>query len=158
MKRFLFLFLTLSLMLAACSSGASGSLESFDASDLRSDLEEMSFQPQLPTLVPFEVTDTDLRKPPSSENALMVDFLSSDQSSNQLSLMAVNGENVESSEMVFEEVEIDDITGQYAVNDEDVMILKWSENGISYNLTYYGEETDHKVTKEELIQTAASFE
>lgn len=88
----------------------------------------------------------------------MVDFLSSDQSSNQLSLMAVNGENIDSSDMVFEEVEIDDISGQYAVNDEDVMILKWSENGISYNLTYYGEETDHKVTKEELIQTAASFE
>ena len=158
MKRFLFLFVTLSLILVGCSSGANGSLESFDATDLRTELDEMSFQPQLPTLVPFEVTDTDLRKPPSSDNVLMVDFLSSDQSSNQLSLMAVNGENIDSSDMVFEEVEIDDISGQYAVNDEDVMILKWSENGISYNLTYYGEETDHKVTKEELIQTAASFE
>lgn len=150
------------LFLAACgSSGASNNLEDFDNSRLKEELKEVAFQPQLPTNTPFKVTETQVNHPPNQDTVLMIDFMSygdDDKIKNTMSLMAVNGENIDDAIMEFEEVEIGDITGLYAVNDAEAMILKWEEAGISYTLTFYGKQSEKEITKEDLIDTAASFE
>ncbi|WP_409253319.1 DUF4367 domain-containing protein [Bacillus sp. SCS-153A] len=157
MKKILFLLLLNVLLLAACGS-VNSSLKNFDNTELKKEMEELAFQPKLPTKTPFEVTETDFRHPPSSDDIIMVDFMSFGDSNNHMSLMVVNGKNVESSNMDFEDVEVGDTTGKYAVNDADAMILKWTEDGISYDLTFFGKQSEKEVTKEELIETAESFE
>jgi hypothetical protein len=57
-----------------------------------------------------------------------------------------------------EDVEIGGITGKYAVNDADAMILKWTEDGVSYGLTFFGKQSEKEISKEELIETGVSFE
>ncbi|EDL66608.1 DUF4367 domain-containing protein [Bacillus sp. SG-1] len=149
-------------LLAACGGiGGSSNLETFDNSKLKEELKEGAFQPRLPTNTPFKVTDTQVIHPPNQDTRLMIDFMSygdNEKIKNTMGLVAVNGKNVESSMLEFEEVEIGEITGQYAVNGAEAMILKWSEDGISYSLTYYGKQSEKEVKKEELIDTAESFE
>lgn len=151
------------IFLAGCgSSGDSSGLEDFDHSSLKEKLKEEAFQPQLPTETPFEVTDTQVTHPPNQDTVLMIDFMSyrdDGKIKNTMSLMAVNAKSVDDAILKFEEVTIGDITGQYVVNNAGAMILKWTKDGIAYNLTCYsGEISEEDVTKEELIQTAESFE
>jgi hypothetical protein len=157
MKKRLFLLFVNVLLLAGCGGGNS-SLNTFDNTELKKEMEELAFQPKLPTKTPFEVTGTDVRHPPSSDDIIIVDFISSGEKNNHMGLMVANGKNVESSNLDFEDVEIEDNTGKYAVNDADAMILKWTEDGVSYSLTFFGKQSEKEVTKEELIETAVSFE
>jgi hypothetical protein len=157
----LFVFFAIMFLAACGNSGASNGLEDFDNSSLKEELKEEAFEPQLPTNTPFKVTDTEVTHPPNQDSVLMIDFTSygdDDKIKNTMSLMAVNGKNIDDAIMEFEDVEIGAITGQYAVNDAEAMILKWEEGGISYNLAFYGKQSEQDVTKEELIKTAESFE
>jgi hypothetical protein len=153
----LFVFVVF-LFLAACgNSGDSSSLESFDNSNLKEELNREAFQPMLPTKTPFEVIDAQVSHPPNQDNVLMIDFMSSGKS-NHMGLMVVVGKNIESSLMGFEEVKIGDLKGKYAVKDTEAKILKWTEDGISYDLTYFEKQSKEDITKKELIKMAESFE
>jgi hypothetical protein len=154
----LFVFVVIFFLAACGNSGTSSNLEDFDNSNLKEELSAKAFQPKLPTKTPFEVTDAQVSNAPNQDTVLTIDFTNSGESSNYMGLMAVNGKNVESSKMEFEEVKIGDIKGKYAVNNAGTMILKWTENGISYDLTYFGKQSEKEITKEELIKTAESFE
>ncbi|WP_409250643.1 DUF4367 domain-containing protein [Bacillus sp. SCS-153A] len=150
------------LFLAACGNIVDSSgLEDFDNSSLKQELKEKPFQPQLPTKTPFKVSDTQVIHLPNQDTVLMIDFMSyrdNERIKNTMGLMVVNGKNVESSNMEFEDVKIGDIKGKYAVNSADAMILKWTKDGISYDLTYFGKQSEKEITKADLIKTAESFE
>ncbi|WP_456270970.1 DUF4367 domain-containing protein [Bacillus sp. AK031] len=156
MKKVLFMLTITILILFGCSSSNS-TLHNFDTSQLEKEMDTLSFQPKLPTKIPFEETNAQFSQPPSSENIITIDFMSTGESTNHLGLMIVNGKSVESSDLEFEEVTIGNNKGKYAVNNAGAMIVKWTDNNISYDLGYYGQQSDKEITKEELIETAESF-
>ncbi|MEI5909642.1 DUF4367 domain-containing protein [Bacillus spongiae] len=157
-----FVFLTVLFLTACANFGAFSSLEDFDNSSLKEELKGMAFQPKLPTITPFKVTDTQVIYDENQDNLMVIDFMSLDESdnrvNNRMSLEAFNGGNIEERNMRREEVEIGEITGRYKVNDAEAMILEWDKDGIYYSLIFYGKQSEKEVTKEELIKTAESFE
>ena len=157
MRRLFFLLLAIPLMLLGCSSGSDVTLHSFDNSVLKEQTKEQSFQPELPTKVPFKVTDAQFSPPPKQDTVLTFDFYSQGESNNHLSLMVVKGK-IASTEREFEEVEIGDEKGGYAVNGAGAQILKWSKGDVDYALTYFAKQSDDQISKEQLIETAKSFE
>ncbi|MBM7602428.1 DUF4367 domain-containing protein [Metabacillus litoralis] len=161
MKKIGFMLLPILLLVIGCSGGTS--LTEFDNTKLKEELNDQAFQPKLPTKLPFEVEEAAFTTPPQEQqpsNILSFDFFGSGDENgkgNHLSLMAVNGGKVESN-IEYEDVKIGDLNGSYEVNDEEEMILNWSENDIHYRLTFYVQQSDNELTKEELIETAKSFE
>lgn len=161
MKKIVFMFLLLLLLLIGCSGGTS--LTEFDHTKLKEEINDQAFQPKLPTKLPFEIEEAVFTPPPKEQqpsNILSFDFFGSgdeDGKGNHLSLIAVNGGKVESNKE-YEDVKIGDLKGSYAVKDEEEMILNWSENDIHYRLTFYVQQSENEVTKEELIETAKAFE
>ena len=66
----LFVFVGI-LFLAACgNSGASSNLEDFDNSNLKEDLQEETFQSELPTQTPFEVEGATFTPPPGDQREI----------------------------------------------------------------------------------------
>ena len=90
MKKILFLLFVNMLLITGCVSDTSG-LKPFDKElELKEQMKELTFQPKLPTKIPFKVTGTDLRHPPSTKDIMVIDFISSDEKKNQLSLLIAN--------------------------------------------------------------------
>lgn len=161
MKKILVMLLPILLLVLGCSAGTS--LTEFDNTKLKEEINDQAFQPELPTKLPFEIEEAVFTIPPQEQqpsNILSFDFFGSEDENgkgNHLSLMAVNGGKVESN-IEYEDVKIGDLKGNYAVNDEEEMILNWSENDIHYRLTFYVQQSENEVTKDDLIETAKSFE
>ncbi|MFC4557286.1 DUF4367 domain-containing protein [Virgibacillus kekensis] len=157
MKKVVYLLITVGLLLVGCGEETNGEkgtdLVAFDNSDLKSQLEDEPFQPKLPTELPFEVESARVSTDPVNERILTIDFFSKE---NHLSLMATKGMKG-SSNLEFEEVEIGNIQGKYA-NSDQVKTIKWSEDDIQYRFSFLGKQSKEKVTKEELIAVAESFE
>jgi hypothetical protein len=163
-KKILFLLVTIPLLLMGCSSsGTSGNtkLNDFDNTQLKAKLEDAAFQPQLPTKMPIEIKQADFTPPPKEHMPLSIHFYGSGNGNgDHLELMVFNnqnGEGVHNSGVNFEEVKIGDIKGKYGVNDSEAMMLNWTEDDNYYALTYYGQQSDTEITKEDLIETAKSF-
>jgi hypothetical protein len=157
MRKFFVILITLSLLLLGCNSTNSTALTEFDNSQLKEKIKDAKFQPKLPTKLPFEVSNAEFNPPPNSGDTLIFDFTSEgEDNNNHLGLKIVKGKII-STDNKGEKVEIGDNDGRYAENDADTQTLTWQEEEISYSLTYFGNQSDKEISKEELIKTAESF-
>ena len=158
MKKLIVVLLTIPLFLIGCSGGTQSTLADFDHTQLKKQIEDQGFQPKLPAKMPFEGAKAEFSPPPNQQEVLIFDFFShGEENNNHLGLMIVNGKKG-SSNMEFEDVSIGDLKGKYAVNNAEAQTLRWKDGEIEYSLTYYGKQSDKEVSKEELIETAKSFE
>ncbi len=162
-RKMLFILIAIPFLLLGCSNLSKNSqLSEFDNSDLKTKLEDQAFQPKLPSKLPFEVEQAEFTPPPKDYMPVTIHFLSSrNGNGDHLELLIFNhkdGGNVQHSGVKFEDVKIGDIKAKYAVNDSEAMMLNWTEDDIFYGLTYYGKQSDTEITKEDLIETAKSFE
>ncbi|MBX0356807.1 DUF4367 domain-containing protein [Halobacillus sp. Nhm2S1] len=154
----LILLIALPVFIVGC--GSTDGLQEFDPTGLNEELEKVSFQPQLPTELPFEVKQADLSRPPELQqpvNTLNFDFYG--EGNEHLSLLTVNGSEVSStSEEDYQEVEIDHISGGYFINDSGDQTLRWQEGDIQYVLKSMDQGSESDVSKADLIKMAESFE
>jgi hypothetical protein len=159
MRRPIFWLLVISVLLMSCSNADGGndsSLHDFDNSDLREQLNQQDFKPKLPSKTPIEVKDAQFDPPIAGHEIVTFDLYGE---GSHMGLMMVRGKEVSNrSDNEYEEVEIGDVKGEYGVDDAGVMHLDWTDDRIHYRLTYYGEQSEKEITKEELIETAESFE
>ncbi|PGY12642.1 DUF4367 domain-containing protein [Bacillus sp. AFS031507] len=156
-KKFLFLLAFVPLLLMGCTASGSNLYE-FDHSKLKEQVKDQEFQPELPSKLPLENMKASFSPIPDQADVQTFDFFTNGKGNkNHLELLVVN-KKASSSNLKFEEVEIGDLNGQYAVNDEKAQILRWKENNLEYTLTYYGQQSDKELSKEDLIETAKSFE
>ncbi|WP_226666268.1 DUF4367 domain-containing protein [Metabacillus litoralis] len=161
MKKIFIILLPILLLVMGCSGGKN--LIDFDHTKLKEEIKEQSFQPKLPSNLPFDVEEAIFTPPPKEQqpsSILTFDFFGPENESgnkDHLSLMTVKGGKVES-DLEYEDVKIGDLKGKYALNDGKEMILNWIEDDVYYVLTFYVQQSDTKISKEDLIKTAKSFE
>ncbi|GEN52622.1 hypothetical protein [Halobacillus faecis] len=157
MKKLLFI-IALPMVLFGCNS--QDGLQGFDSKELNQKLGDVSFQPKLPTELPFEVKQADFSQPPEvqqSVNTLNFDFYG--EGKEHLSLLTVNGGEVSStSEEEYQDVEIGSVSGAYFAHDSGDQTLRWKEEDIHYVLKFMGDQSETDVSKEDLIKTAEAFE
>lgn len=150
------------IIVSGCS-GNSQQLQSFDHSQLKSKLTNFSFQPKLPTLLPFQVQET-LFTPPPEElkpyESYQFEFIGSAEKNRTLIRLAtVQGKNVTSNlEGSYEPIEVGGVEGQILIREDSPMTLTWDEGNVHYRLEYVNDRVDTEVMKEELVHTAESFE
>ncbi|WP_421383406.1 DUF4367 domain-containing protein [Bacillus salacetis] len=150
----LFILVTI-LFLAACgNSGASSNLEDFDNSNLKDDLQEEAFQSELPTKMPFEVKGATFTPTPGDQREVMQTFQFEGVDGQFMDLKTNSGEVHFSGTDNDEQVEIGDHEGTFGKTENGSLSLHWEDGDLTYHLMANGDE----VTKEELIETAGSFE
>ncbi|MBH0230464.1 hypothetical protein [Halobacillus yeomjeoni] len=158
MKKLLFSLIALLFIIAGCSDN-NINLVRFDQSDLKAQMSDYEFQPELPTKLPFEVEDVQFSPPPEEiqqVESFHFDFYGADEA---FYLHTVKGKEVSSTlEDEYKEVEIGDHQGSILHQEEGNATLAWTENGVDYRLKYFSNETDESVIQQEMIETAASFE
>jgi hypothetical protein len=153
MKRLFVLFVI--LFLGACgNSGTSSSLEDFDNSNLKEELKEEAFQSELPTKMPFEVKEATFTPTPGEQREVMQTFQFDGVDGQFMDLKTNSGEVHFSGTDNEEQVEIGDNEGTFGKTENGSLSLHWKDGDLTYHLMANGDE----VTKEELIETATSFE
>ncbi|WP_226038262.1 hypothetical protein [Aquibacillus saliphilus] len=138
---------------------------SYDQEEVKTAVETLTFQPELPQFVPikveFQVSDHYTVTDTNSE-ALDVSFYTIEN--DLLSIQFVNG-NLNEIAVDPEKVEINDtIEGEY-VDNSYAKTLYWESAGVSYKMTYRAStviennnpENNKNVTKEEMVKVAKSF-
>ncbi|MFD1020981.1 DUF4367 domain-containing protein [Thalassobacillus hwangdonensis] len=156
MKKLIFMVISISVIFTGCV-GDDVALHKFDNENLLNQLENESFQPKLPTKLPFKASHAQFTRPPNQTNLISIDIFSDDEKSDHLSMMVVKGDMESVSQSGFEQVEIGNIQGYYVKNQAGAMLLYWTDNSIDYQMTYFSPQSESEVTKEELIETAESF-
>ncbi|XQY93314.1 hypothetical protein ACNRWW_07940 [Metabacillus sp. HB246100] len=157
MKQKLTLLVISIILLVGCNQAVN--IVAYDSVQLEKDLEKQAFQHKLPTSLPFKVEDTDITSLPNEQNKqITIDFygLGTNKLGDHLSLSVVNGGEVGKLEGG-RKVDLENNEGTYK-SEQVEEILSWSEDNLHYRLTYYKEQSDTNVTKEELIEVANSFE
>ncbi|WP_273131106.1 hypothetical protein [Bacillus weihaiensis] len=157
MKQKLTLLVISIILLVGCNQAVN--IVAYDSVQLEKDLEKQAFQHKLPTSLPFKVEDTDITSLPNEQNKqITIDFygLGTNELGDHLSLSVVNGGEVGKLEGG-RKVDLENNEGTYK-SEQGEEILSWSEDNLHYRLTYYKEQSDTNVTKEELIEVANSFE
>ncbi|WP_044022439.1 DUF4367 domain-containing protein [Bacillus sp. SG-1] len=150
----LFVFVTI-LFLAACgNSGASSNLEDFDNSDLKEGLQEEAFQSELPTKLPFAVRGATFTPTPGDQRELRQTFQFDGVDGQFMDLRTNSGEVHFTGTDNDEQVKIGDHDGTIGETENGSLSLHWKDGDLTYHLMANGDE----VTKEELIETAESFE
>ncbi len=149
------------LVLAGCST--SGNLYDYDDTKLKEGLEERAFQPRVPTKLPFDDGQADLNPPielgeGQDDTVIMIDFTSSGEGNRNLMGLEIVKDIDVHSDMEYETVDIGELKGQFAETEAGNMVLNWKEDNMNYTLSYYKEQSDTEITKEDLIETAKSFE
>jgi hypothetical protein len=153
LKKF-FMFVVL-LFLAACgNSGASSNLEDFDNSSLKEDLQEESFQSELPTKMPFEVEGATFTPSPGDQREIIQSFQFHGVDDEFMDLTTYSSEANFSGTDDDEQVEVGGNEGTFGEAENGSLRLLWKDGDLTYRFMAKGEE----VTKEELIETAESFE
>ncbi|MCA1054817.1 DUF4367 domain-containing protein [Rossellomorea aquimaris] len=156
MKRILFLLLSLPLFLMGCNQGSSN-LEEYNQSELKEKISEQLLQPKLPAKLPFELAESSFDAGPSGNEStkIIIDFYG--EKNEHLGLVASSKVSL-SSDLEKESVDIGEIKGKYAENENGVKYLMWKEGKINYTLQYFSQASETKIEKQELIDTAKSFE
>jgi hypothetical protein len=150
-----FLIFVLILFLAACgNSGASSNLEDFDNLSLKEDLQEEAFQSELPTKMPFDVEGATFTPTPGDQREIIQSFQFHGVDDEFMDLQTYSGEAHFSGTDNDEQVEIGDNEGTFGEYENGSFGLRWKDGDLTYRLMAKGDE----VTKEELIETAESFE
>ncbi|UOR10993.1 DUF4367 domain-containing protein [Halobacillus amylolyticus] len=147
-------------ILSGCTNGNASGQISYDGENLRTQLEEKSYQPMLPTEFPFEVEDASFSPTPTMDEEKVFNFNFIGEN-NSVELMTFNGESI-NLDMETEEVKVGAIDGDYAeseVNDKKTKVkrLVWKDEGVVYNLSTASTSKEAEISKEELIQIAESF-
>ncbi|MEW4306006.1 DUF4367 domain-containing protein [Rossellomorea marisflavi] len=153
MKKALILIMGL-LFLTACGNSASSSLEEYDNSDLKNDIQNEPFQSELPTKLPFEVDSATFTPAPGEQSKTMQTFQFEGVDGQFMDLKTNSGEVNFSGTDNDESVEIGDNEGTFGETKNGSLSLHWKDGDLTYQLMAKGD----KVTKEELIETAKSFE
>ncbi|MBN9653391.1 hypothetical protein J0K78_03855 [Halobacillus sp. GSS1] len=157
MKKLL-LMITLPLILVACSS--TSGLHKFNNDELSKKTEDLAFNPQLPTELPFELERAEFSHPPKVQQpykTLTFDFYG--ETKEHLSLLTINGGEVSStSQEEYQDVQVEDKYGKYFVDSSGNKTLRWAEGKIHYVLKYFAEQSETKVEKNDLIEAAESFQ
>jgi ABC-type glycerol-3-phosphate transport system substrate-binding protein len=155
-KKLLVLLAFVLLMCAGCNANGSN-LYKFDPSTLKGQVKDHEIQPKLPTKLPLENVEASLSSPPDQGDVLTFYFFTTGEGkNNHLELLVVKNK-ASHSNIKFEEVEIGDLKGHYAVNEDKAQILRWKEKDLEYSLIYYGQQSDKELSKEDLIETAKAF-
>lgn len=150
--------LLMSIMVSGCemaNGNEANELYKFDNSKLQKELKSVDFKPRLPTKLPIEVTDFDYTVLPSQSNVIDISF---ESETDKMQLQIVNGETSVFTKKEKEKVKIADSTGEYFITENGVKVLVWRENGISYSLTYFSNQSGKDIEKQALIKSAESFE
>jgi hypothetical protein len=156
LKKKLLIFLPFVLLLfTGCSSNGTN-LYAFDNSIVKKQVKDYGFQPKLPTKLPFENVKASTDSPPIQADIKMFDFFTYGKgNNNHLDLLIIEGKEGYSNAKS-EEVKIGERKGQYYASKEK-QILRWKERDLEYTLTYYTEQSNKKLSKADLIDTAKSF-
>ncbi|APH05438.1 hypothetical protein [Bacillus weihaiensis] len=157
MKQKLALLVISIIILVGCNQAVN--IVAYDSVQLEKDLKKQAFQHKLPTSLPFKVEDTEITSLPNEQDKqITIDFygLGTNELGDHLSLSVVNGGEVGKLEGG-RKVDLENNEGTYK-SEQGEEILSWSEDNLHYRLTYYKEQSDTNVTKEELIEVANSFE
>ncbi len=154
MKKIIVFLLMISVLCFGCSN-ENKNLHNFDKSKLTSQLKEASFQPKLPTQLPFKAKNTKAEMLKSQNN--VIDIFFTGENGEQMGLQIVKGKVNYSDDLKREKVAIGKNKGSYVKNDAGAMMLEWEDNGIHYDLTYFSKQSGKETDKSDLIQTAKSF-
>jgi hypothetical protein len=153
-KKLLILLAFVLLLLVGCNANSS-KLYKFDNSTLKSQVKDLEFIPKLPSKLPFENVKATFSSPPDQGDLQTFDFFTSGKGNNNfLELLVINNKEGFSGSK-FEEVKIGEIKGKYF---KKTQTLRWKDKNLEYSLMYHGEQSDKKLSKEDLIETAKSFE
>ncbi|WP_201714633.1 DUF4367 domain-containing protein [Rossellomorea arthrocnemi] len=155
MKRIIFLLLALPLFLMGCNQGSSN-LEEYNQSELKEKVSKQNLQPKLPTKLPFELVESSFDAGPSGKESkkIIIDFYG--EKNEHLGFVASSKVNL-SSDLEQENVDIGEVKGKYAENENGVKYLMWKDGEINYTLQYFSQASETKIEKQELIDTAKSF-
>ncbi len=164
MKRYLILCMISFFALIGCKQQVSipEGYYTYESSEVKEALDGLSFNPETPEFVPIQVdfiiSDQYVVKGTSQE-ALDVSFYS--QENDLLTFQAVEGDfkNLATGDSVMIDEEI---SGSY-IDNTFAKTLYWSKSGISYKLVYRSgiiktEDVSNKITKNELVKVAESFQ
>ena len=155
LKRISSLIIIVFLLLIGCSKDNSN-LYSFDKSKLSSQLKDASFQPKLPTKLPFKVKSTSVNILETQRNVMSI-FIAG-KNKEQMDLQIIKGKVSLSDDLKRAKVKINSHKGNYVKNNAGTMILDWDDSGIHYSLAYSSKlSSGKKISKEALIDTAKSF-
>lgn len=150
----LFVFVGI-LFLAACSdSGALSNLKDFDHSNLKEDLQDETFQSELPTKTPFEVKGATFTPTPGDQRETIQTFQFHGVNDEFMDLKTFSGEANFSGTDNDEQVEVGENEGTIGETENGSLSLHWKDGDLTYHLMANGDD----VTKDELIETAESFE
>ena len=155
LKRISSLIIIVFLLLIGCSKDNSN-LYNFDKSKLSSQLKDASFQPKLPTKLPFKVKSTSINTIKTQKNIINIFIVGKNKE--QMGLQIIKGKVILSDDLKREKVKIDSNKGTYVENNAGAMLLDWNDSSIHYNLTYYSKQSGKKISKETLIDSAKSFQ
>ncbi|MDL4840412.1 hypothetical protein [Aquibacillus rhizosphaerae] len=136
---------------------------SYEKGEVKTAINELSFQPEIPSYVPIEVDflisdryfvkDTDME-------ALDVSFYT--RNNDLLSVQFIDG-NIDEEWIDTESVTLEDeITGIY-VDNAFAKVLYWEKSGITYKMTYRSstlmeEDNANNISKSDLVEVANSFQ
>ncbi|MFG6147417.1 DUF4367 domain-containing protein [Halobacillus sp. B23F22_1] len=154
MQKYIFLFIAMILVLIGCSNDSTSGFIEYKKTKLNEALNELSFKPEIPRILPFNPSKTQVEVESISgekQNFLFVTFISPDKGKTTFSAAKMQN----AFDFTEESVRINDnLEGKYGEReDENSKILKWEKDKVYYELITY----EDGVPKEELIQVADSF-
>ncbi|TFB13029.1 DUF4367 domain-containing protein [Filobacillus milosensis] len=153
MKKILYIIMISVFILVGCSE-TSGSKDfvDYEKEKVVNSLNDLSFDPEIPKLLPFEPTETeiDMRGIGGVENSfIIVTFMSENQG--EITFQA--GLGINAIDFTEEKVTIsENLKGKYGVNDT-TKILKWDKNDIYYELLVDSDS----ISRNEVLEIAKSL-
>jgi Domain of unknown function (DUF4367) len=156
MRKLLLVLMALPIFIMGCSQEASGLIE-YNNSELKKQISKLDLQAMLPSQLPFELAEYSFDAGPSGKesNKVIIDFYG--KQNEHLGLVVSSKVNL-SSDLEQESVEIGEVKGKYAENENGVNYLMWKDGDTHYTLQYFSEASETVVGKEELVEVAQSFE
>lgn len=154
MKRYLFLFIAMILVIIGCINNSTSGFVEYKKTKLNESLNELSFTPEIPRILPYNPSKTHVEVESISgekQNFLLVTFISQDKGRTTFSAAKIQN----AFDFTEESVKINEnLEGKYGERkNENSKILKWEKEKIYYELITYEEG----VSKEELVEVADSF-
>ena len=162
MKSLLSFILVTFLLLSGCSLGKADGLNAYDNTSLQNKLKDEAYQPNLPAQLPFQAENTNFEPTPTTgDTEAVYNFIFSGEGKS-IELMTLNGKSIHMN-MEMKEVDIGNLEGKYAEkkmerSGETIKYLTWKQDGIVYKLTAANKKSEKSISKEDLINTAESFE